>query len=284
MGFLANVWNYGWTAGSIITQGESEAERICKGLKTTIIPDDEDYDEDDYEDPGRCQVLFHPDVFANLMGFDLPEGQSAPIVLQEGRPAKLKATKEPGSKILSATPVKDTGQESGAASGNGESYMPEVGRNSFDALDVKRNIAAAVNHFGIGNDGDIDIIRTQIAAILYTTGLADTDMIFEALNKDSAAYAIVNEYVRMYTGEPMDEKLIKMDIDKDIDGAVLEKLKLIIDWELEYLTDRMSPANEDDLSGNIMEIHANIMNRLHGQSKSDDDVPEVIAAGGNEDV
>lgn len=247
MGFLANTWNYGWTAGSIITKAEKDADRICSHIKKTIIPDPDggEYDEDDYEDSGRCQVLFHPDIFANLMGFDLPKEQSRPIVLQEGRPAKRKTAKEPESITFSVAPV------------NGK----------FDSLDVKKNIAAAVNHFGIGNGGDIDIIRTQIAAILYNAGIADTDTIFEALNKDCTAYATVNERVRMYSGESMDEKIIKMDIDKDIDAAVVEKLKCLTDWELKYLTERMGCSDKDDLPGNILEGYGNIMNYLDEQIK-----------------
>ena len=281
MGFLANAWNYGWTAGSIITKAEKDADRICSHIKKTIIPDPDDgeYDEDDYEDPGCCQVLFHPDIFASLMGFDLPKEQSSPIVLQEGRPAKRRAAKESESSILSVAPVEDIGQKPGADSGNGETCTPEVIESMFDSLDMKRNIAAAVNHFGIGNDGDIDIIRTQIAAVFYIAGLADTDAVFEALNKDSTEYAAVNERVRMYTGEPMDERLIKMDIDKDIDDAVLEKLKLLTDWELEYLTERMGYVHEDDLSGTITEAHMKIMNHLDMQTKRHEDMAEVITAG-----
>ena len=266
MGFLANAWNYGWTAGSIITKAEKDADMICNHIKKTVVPDPDDgaYDEDDYEDPGHCQVLFHPDIFANLMGFDLPEEQSRPIVLQEGRPAKHKAAKEPDSKNLPAESAEGISQKSGADSGNGKVYTPQVYDGRFDALDVKRNIAAAVNHFGIRNDGDIDIIRTQITAVLYISGLADTDALFEALNKDSTAYAIVNERVRMYSGEPMDERLIKMDIDKDTGDAVLEKLKLLTDWELEYLTEHINPAGENDLPGSIIDAHMNIMSCLHG--------------------
>lgn len=169
-------------------------------------------------------------------------------------------------------------------------YALEVIDNSdtegmqFNRRDIVMNIAAAVNHFGIGNNGDIDVIRTQIAAILYIAGLADADKVFNALNKDSTAYATVNERVRMYTGEAMDERLIEMDIDKDTGDAVLEKLRLFTDWELEYLTERICPADEDGLPGSIKEAHINIMNCLHGQGKRDKDVPEAIAAGGDEDV
>lgn len=42
MGFWSNVFEYGWTAGSIINEAEREADRICKNIKTTIIDDDED--------------------------------------------------------------------------------------------------------------------------------------------------------------------------------------------------------------------------------------------------
>lgn len=263
MGFLANAWNYGWTAGSIITKAEKEADRICKNIKTTVIPDSEDEMEIEKEDVGTAKIIFHPEIFRQLMGYDRNDQEENDNYESE---------------------VINDNFDTNAASGNGETHALKIYDDRFDALDVKKNIAAAVNHFGIGNDSDIDIIRTQITAILYTAGLADTDTIFEALNKDSTAYAIVNERVRMYTGESMDERLIKMEIDKDTDDAVLEKLKLLTDWELEYLTERMSSADKDDFSSSIKEAHINIMNCLHGQGKRDKDVPEAIAAGDGEDV
>lgn len=54
MGFLSNVFEYGWTAGSIITQGERDAERICKNIKTTIIDED-----DENFDPNGCKIIKH---------------------------------------------------------------------------------------------------------------------------------------------------------------------------------------------------------------------------------
>lgn len=246
MGFLANAWNYGWTAGSIITKAEKEADRICKGIKTTIIESPVGEDESDEDEASGCKIIFHPEIFRQLMGCDQEDQKEndnyAPEVI--------------GSNF-----------DTNTASGNGVAYTPNVCDGRFDALKIKKNIAAAVNHFGIGNDGDIDIIRTQIAAILYTAGLADTDTIFEALNKDSTAYATVNERVRMYSGEPMDEKPIKMDLDKDIDAAVVEKLRLLMDWELKYLTERMGCSDKDDLPGNIMERYGNVMNYLDEQIK-----------------
>lgn len=263
MGFLANAWNYGWTAGSIITKAEKEADRICRNIKTTVIPDPEDEMEIEKEDVGTAKIIFHPEIFRQLVGYDWNDQEENDNYESE---------------------VINDNFDTNTASGNGETHALKIYDDRFDALDVKRNIAAAVNHFGIGNDRDIDIIRTQIAAILYISGLADTDTIFEALNKDSTAYAIVNECVRLYNGEPMDERLIRMDIDKDTGDAVFEKLKLLTDWELEYLTECIGPANEDGLPSSIKEAHINIMNCLHGQCKREEDVPEAIAAGGGEDV
>ena len=243
MGFLANAWNYGWTAGSIITKAEKEADRICKGIKTTIIESPEGEDESDENAASGCKIIFHPEVFRQLMGYDQKENDNyAPEVINGNF-------------------------DTNAASGKGEKYAPKVYDGWFDTLEVKRNIAAAVNHFGIGNDGDIDIIRTQITAILYTAGLADTGMVFEALNKDCTAYATVNELVRMYTGEPMDERLVKMDIYKDTDDAVLKKLSLLMGWELGYLAEHMGYADKDNLPGNIIDAHVNIMNYLDEQIK-----------------
>lgn len=261
MGFLTNAWKYGWTAGSIITKAEKETERICKNIKATIIPDSDDEAEIEKEenDVGMAKIIFHPEIFRQLMGYEQKDQQENDNYALE---------------------VINGNFNTNAASGNGETYTPNVYDGRFDSLDVKKNIAAAVNHFGIGNDGDIDIIRTQIAAILYTAGLADTGMIFEALNKDCTAYAMVNERVRIYTGEPMDERLIKMDIDKNDSDAVWEKLELLTGWELEYLTERISFANESGLPGNIIEAHMNIMNQLKEKSKRDEDVMEVIVLGG----
>lgn len=257
MGFLANAWNYGWTAGSIITKAEKEADRICKGIKTTILPDSEE------NEAAGCKIIFHPEIFRQLMGYDQNDQEENDNYESE---------------------VINDNFDTNTASGNGETHALKIYDDRFDALDVKKNIAAAANHFGIGNVGDIDTLRTQIVAFLYTAGLADADTIFEALNRDSTAYAAVNERVRMYTGEPMDERFIKMDIDQDTGDAVLEKLKLLTDWELEYLTERMSSADKDDFSSSIKEAHINIMNRLNGQGKREEDVPEAIAAGDGEDV
>ena len=263
MGFLANAWNYGWTAGSIITKAEKEADRICKNIKTTVIPDPDDEMEIEKEDVGTAKIIFHPEIFRQLMGYDQKDQEK---------------NNNYESEVINGD------FDTNAASGKGEASVPEVYGGRIDSLDVKKNIAAAVNYFNNGNDGDIDTIRNQIAAILYISGLAEADTIFEALNKDSTAYAAVNEHVRMYTGGPMDERLIKMDIDKDTGDAVLEKLKLLTDWELEYLTERMGSADKDDFSSSIKEAHINIMKCLNGQGKRDKDVPEAIAAGDGEDV
>lgn len=263
MGFLANAWNYGWIAGSIITKAEKEADRICRNIKTTVIPDSEDETEMEKEDVGTAKIIFHPEIFRQLMGYDQNNQEENDNYESE---------------------VINDNFDTNVDSGKGETSMPEIYGGRIDSLDVKKNIATAINHFGIGNVGDIDTIRTQIAAILYISRLANTDTIFDALNKDSTAYAAVNERVRMYTREPMDERLIKMDIDQDTGDAVLEKLKLLTDWELGYLTERMSPANEDGMPGSIKEAHINIMNCLHGQGKRDKDVPETIVAGDGGDV
>ena len=263
MGFLANAWNYGWTAGSIITKAEKEADRICRNIKTTVIPDPEDEMEIEKGDVGTAKIIFHPEIFRQLMGYDWND-------------------QEENDNYESG--VINGNFDTNAASGNGETHTLKIYDDRFDALDVKRNIAAAVNHFGIGSNGDIGVIRNQIAATLYIAGLVDTDAVFEALNKDSTAYAAVNERVRMYTGEPMDERLIRMGIDKDTDGTALEMLELLTDWELEYLTERISPADVDGLPGSIREAHMDIMNRLNGQGKREEDMAEVIAAGGGEDV
>lgn len=264
MGFLANAWNYGWTAGSIITKAEKEADRICRNIKTTVIPAPEDeMDVEKEEDVGTAKIIFHPEIFRQLMGYDQNDQEENDNCEFE---------------------VMNDNFDVNAASGNGVSHALKIYDDKFDALDVKKNIAAAVNHFGIENDGDIDTICTQIVSTLYIAGLADTDTVFEVLNKDSTAYAAVNERVKMYTGEPMDERLIEMDIDQDTGDAVLEKLKLLTDWELEYLTERINAAGEDDQTSSIIDAHINIMNCLHGQGKREEDMAEVIAAGGGEDV
>ena len=263
MGFLANAWNYGWTAGSIITKAEKEADRICRNIKTTVIPDSDDEIEIEKEDVGTAKIIFHPEIFRQLMGYDWNDQEENDNYKSE---------------------VINGNFDANVDSGKGETSVPEVYGGRIDSLDVKKNIAAAVNHFGIGSDGDIDTIRTQITAILYIAGLADADKVFNALNRDSNTYAIVNERVRVYTGEPMDERLIKMDIDMDTGDAALEKLELLTDWELEYLIERINAAGEDDQTGSIIDAHISIMNCLHGQGKRDKDVPEAIVAGDGEDV
>lgn len=67
MGFLANVWSYGWTAGLIITKAEKESDRICKGIKTTIIEEDDekedgksDSDKEESDQFGT-KIIFHPE-------------------------------------------------------------------------------------------------------------------------------------------------------------------------------------------------------------------------------
>lgn len=57
MGFWSNVFEYGWTAGSIITEAEREADRICKNIKTTII--DEEDDTDGNSDPYDFKIINH---------------------------------------------------------------------------------------------------------------------------------------------------------------------------------------------------------------------------------
>lgn len=66
MGFITNVLEYGWNAGCIITEAEREADRICKGIKTTIIEDVENENEseegnDDEVDMIGFMIIFHPE-------------------------------------------------------------------------------------------------------------------------------------------------------------------------------------------------------------------------------
>ena len=66
MGFITNVLEYGWNAGCIITEAEREADRICKGIKTTIIEDVEDENESEEGDDGEVdmtgfKIIFHPE-------------------------------------------------------------------------------------------------------------------------------------------------------------------------------------------------------------------------------
>lgn len=67
MGFITNVLEYGWNAGCVITDAERTAERICKGIKTTIIEDEDESDarDDDGEvDMTGCKIIFHPEWLA----------------------------------------------------------------------------------------------------------------------------------------------------------------------------------------------------------------------------
>ena len=64
MGFITNVLEYGWNAGCIITEAEREADRICKGIKTTIIEDVEDENGAEEGDNGEddmtdFKIIFH---------------------------------------------------------------------------------------------------------------------------------------------------------------------------------------------------------------------------------
>ena len=66
MGFLTNVLEYGWHAGCIITEAERTADRICKGIKATIIEDEEDKDASEEREDGDVdvtgfKVIFHPE-------------------------------------------------------------------------------------------------------------------------------------------------------------------------------------------------------------------------------
>lgn len=66
MGFITNVLEYGWNAGCIITEAEKTADRICKGIKTTIIEDKEDEGEFEEREDGDVdmtgfKVIFHPE-------------------------------------------------------------------------------------------------------------------------------------------------------------------------------------------------------------------------------
>lgn len=57
MGFLTNILEYGWTAGSIITDAEREANRICENIKTTIIDEEDITDEN--SDSNGCKIINH---------------------------------------------------------------------------------------------------------------------------------------------------------------------------------------------------------------------------------
>ena len=65
MGFITNVLEYGWNAGCIITKAERVADKICKGIKTTVVEEDErtktgENTESD-ENPYGFRIIFHPE-------------------------------------------------------------------------------------------------------------------------------------------------------------------------------------------------------------------------------
>lgn len=66
MGFITNVLQYGWNAGCIITEAERTADRICNGIKTTVIENKEDEGESEEREDGEVdmtgfKVIFHPE-------------------------------------------------------------------------------------------------------------------------------------------------------------------------------------------------------------------------------
>ena len=233
MGFLTNLANEGLYCALVDAHYDRVVAAICKrnGLGSLDVVNnldsitDEEYEGDDLaEESGKATQS--TGSTSELRGFSL--------LLKCAEDAKREREKRINSQLLS----------------KGISVM-------FGKQDIVRNIAAAVNHFGYETEDDILRIRTQIAANLYLAGLADADKIFEALNKDSVIYAAVNEYVRMYSEAPMDEKLIPIDIANDIDDTVREKLKKLTDWELEYLTRH---ADSSIPSDKIEDTHKDIMN------------------------
>ena len=225
MGFLSNLANEGLYCALVDAHYDKVAANICKGnglgsLDVTIDLDsmtDEEYERDDTEE--------------KLNDVTKPTG-----IIPEFK----------GVSLLSKC-AQDVKRE------REEKSNPQLSFNGVDVKfgkqDIIRNIAAAVNHFGFETEDDILRIRTRIAANLYLAGFADADTIFEALNKDSVVYATVNEHVRMYRGTPMDEKLIPIDIGKGIDDTVREKLKMLTDWELEYLTEHADASVLSDKIG-----------------------------------
>lgn len=218
MGFLTNLANEGLYCALVDAHYDRVAADICKrnGLGSLDVTNnldsitDEEYERDDTEEKPN-DVTKPTVVTSELKGFSL----------------LLKCAED-------------------VKRGNEEKINSQISCRAvnikFSKQDIIKNIAAAVNYFGFENDDDLLLIRTQIAANLYLAGLADADTIFETLNKDSVIYAAVNEHVRMYSGIPMDEKLIPIDIAQNIDEAILEKLKMLADWELEYLTEIQTQA------------------------------------------
>lgn len=65
MGFLTNALYYGWTAGSIITKAERDANRVCRGIINTVIkvPNETDELEDDENETSGCKIIFHPELY-----------------------------------------------------------------------------------------------------------------------------------------------------------------------------------------------------------------------------
>ena len=66
MGLITNVLEYGGNAGCVITEAERTADRVCKGIKTTIIEDKKDESEseerdDDEVDMMGFKVIWHPE-------------------------------------------------------------------------------------------------------------------------------------------------------------------------------------------------------------------------------
>ena len=215
MGFLANVASGGLYGALVDSHYERISNRICKSIDARFKA----LDDDDVDEKEDIEIEDEDDGI--IVG--RPEHESAIQML-----IRLNDEYDPENPNK---PVKENRSKNHKVI-----YYPEVIETKFSKQDILRNIAAAVNHFSFSDSGDIQTARTQIAAILYMSGLADTDTIFEALNKDAVSYAVVNGMVCIYSGKAMDEKIIPMDIEKDIDDTAREKLKMVADWEAEYLS------------------------------------------------
>ena len=60
MGFLTNALYYGWTTGSIITKAERDADRICRGIMSTVIKVPNELENDE---TSSCKIIFHPELY-----------------------------------------------------------------------------------------------------------------------------------------------------------------------------------------------------------------------------
>lgn len=139
-----------------------------------------------------------------------------------------------------------------------ETCLIEVLDDKFDIQDVKNNIEEAKKKFNLSNPDDICALTTQITAILFTSGLIDSDTVFDALGQDPDGYAIVNEIVRIYSGKPMDVRLPQQNIKDTIKDCADDFAKWAA-WENEFLVDHVSSSV---MFNNIKESHKYILNCL----------------------